>query len=120
MPSILLIDGSKVVTDIVRMRLEMYGYRVYTAQSGEEGLARYAFELPDLVVLEVLMPDIDGYEVCRRLRRLPEGHHLPIIMLTSSDDRRACYEAGVDAYLNKDLDLLDLPNRVKLLLDACH
>lgn len=118
MYSILIVDDSKLVTDIVKMRLEMYGYRVYTAATGEEGLARIAAEQPDLVVLDVQMPGIDGYEVCRRIRESPVLENLPVIMLTSMDDRRAGFEAGVDDYLNKDLDLLDLPNRVKLLLGS--
>lgn len=118
MHSILIVDDSKLVTDIVKMRLEMYGYRVQTAQNGEEGLSKIAEETPDLVVLDVQMPGIDGYEVCRQLRENPTLEDLPIIMLTSMDDRRAGFEAGVDDYLNKDLDLLDLPNRVKLLLGS--
>lgn len=114
--SILIVDDSKLVTDIVKMRLEMHGYEVEVAHNGEEGLRRVRDSLPDLVVLDVQMPGIDGYEVCRRLRAQPALEDLPIIMLTSMDDRRAGFEAGVDDYLNKDLDLLDLPNRVKVLL----
>jgi len=63
------------------------------------------------------MPGIDGYEVCRRLRDDPALDDLRIIMLTSSDDKLAAFEAGVDDYLNKDVDLLNLPNRVKLVLE---
>lgn len=114
---ILVVDDSKLVTDIVRMRLQMYGYDVQLAHSGEEALARIASEVPDLMVLDVQMPGIDGYEVCRRLRDNPALDELRIIMLTSSDDKHAAFEAGVDDYLNKDLDLLNLPNRVKLILE---
>jgi two-component system, OmpR family, response regulator VicR len=113
---ILVVDDSKLVTDIVKMRLEMYGYSVELAHSGEDALAKVADSPPDLMVLDVQMPGIDGYEVCRQLRANPLFEELPIIMLTSMDDKRAGFEAGVDDYLNKDLDLLDLPNRVKLLL----
>lgn len=113
---ILVVDDSKLVTDIVKMRLEMYGYNVELAYNGEEALQKIADAPPDLVVLDVQMPGIDGYEVCRQLRANPLHEELPIIMLTSMDDKRAGFEAGVDDYLNKDLDLLDLPNRVKLLL----
>ena len=113
---ILVVDDSKLVTDIVKMRLEMYGYEVDLAYSGEEALARLQETAPDLMVLDVQMPGIDGYDVCRRVRANPVFEELPIIMLTSMDDKRAGFEAGVDDYLNKDLDLLDLPNRVKLLL----
>jgi DNA-binding response OmpR family regulator len=114
---ILVVDDSKLVTDIVRMRLEMFGYDVRLAHSGEEALAKIAQDVPDLMVLDVQMPGIDGYEVCRRLRDDPALDELRIIMLTSSDDKLAAFEAGVDDYLNKDLDLLSLPNRVKLVLE---
>jgi two-component system response regulator VicR len=114
---ILVVDDSKLVTDIVRMRLEMFGYDVRLAHSGEEALEKIAQDVPDLMVLDVQMPGIDGYEVCRRLRDDPTLDELRIIMLTSSDDKHAAYEAGVDDYLNKDVDLLNLPNRVKLVLE---
>jgi CheY-like chemotaxis protein len=114
---ILVVDDSKLVTDIVKLRLEMYGYDVRLAHSGEEALDRIADEVPDLMVLDVQMPGIDGYEVCRRLRDNPMLDDLRIIMLTSSDDKHAAFEAGVDDYLNKDIDLLNLPNRVKLVLE---
>jgi two-component system response regulator VicR len=114
---ILVVDDSKLVTDIVKMRLEMFGYNVQLAHSGEEALAKVAQEVPDLMVLDVQMPGIDGYEVCRRLRDDPALDDLRIIMLTSSDDKHAAFEAGVDDYLNKDIDLLNLPNRVKLVLE---
>jgi len=114
---ILVVDDSKLVTDIVKLRLEMCGYEVRLAHSGEEALRRIAEEVPDLMVLDVQMPGIDGYEVCRRLRDNPGLDDLRIIMLTSSDDKHAAFEAGVDDYLNKDLDLLNLPNRVKMVLE---
>jgi CheY-like chemotaxis protein len=114
---ILVVDDSRLVTDIVKMRLEMYGYEVQLAYSGEEALAAIAQHVPDLMVLDVQMPGMDGYEVCRRLRDNPQLDELRIIMLTSSDDKHAAFEAGVDDYLNKDVDLLNLPNRVKLVLE---
>lgn len=117
MQKILVVDDSRLVTDIVRMRLEMHGYQVHLAHSGEEALASIAEEVPDLMVLDVQMPGMDGYEVCRMLRENPALDDLRIIMLTSSDDKQAAFEAGVDDYLNKDVDLLNLPNRVKLVLE---
>lgn len=114
---ILVVDDSKLVTDIVKMRLSMYGYQVRLAHSGEDALKAIASEVPDLLVLDVHMPGIDGYEVCRRLRDDPALDDLRIIMLTSSEDKLAAFEAGVDDYLNKDVDLLNLPNRVKLILE---
>ena len=114
---ILVVDDSKLVTDIVKLRLEMFGFQVRLAHSGEDALNAIANEVPDLMVLDVQMPGIDGYEVCRRLRDDPLLDDLRIIMLTSSDDKHAAFEAGVDDYLNKDIDLLNLPNRVKMILE---
>jgi CheY-like chemotaxis protein len=114
---ILVVDDSKLVTDIVKLRLEMFGFQVRLAHSGEDALDAIASEVPDLMVLDVQMPGIDGYEVCRRLRDDPLLDDLRIIMLTSSDDKHAAFEAGVDDYLNKDIDLLNLPNRVKMILE---
>jgi len=114
---ILVVDDSKLVTDIVKMRLEMQGYEVRLAHSGEEALACIDSEVPDLMVLDVQMPGMDGYEVCRRLREDPALDDLRIIMLTSTEDKHAAFEAGVDDYLNKEVDLLNLPNRVKLVLE---
>jgi|APCry1669188910_1035180.scaffolds.fasta_scaffold24588_2 two-component system, OmpR family, response regulator VicR len=114
---ILVVDDSKLVTDIVKLRLEMFGFQVRLAHSGEDALNAIANEVPDLLVLDVQMPGIDGYEVCRRLRDDPLLDDLRIIMLTSSDDKHAAFEAGVDDYLNKDIDLLNLPNRVKMILE---
>lgn len=114
---ILVVDDSKLVTDIVKMRLEMYQYEVRLAHNGEDALRIIEHDVPDLLVLDVHMPGIDGYEVCRRLRDNPQLDDLRIIMLTSSDDKHAAFEAGVDDYLNKDLDLLNLPNRVKMILE---
>jgi two-component system, OmpR family, response regulator VicR len=115
--TILVVDDSKLVTDIVKLRLELCGYVVQLAHSGEAALARIAQQLPDLLVLDIMMPGIDGIEVCRRLRDDPRCDALRIIMLTSSDDKEAAFEAGADDYLNKDIDLLSLPNRVKSILE---
>jgi CheY-like chemotaxis protein len=114
---ILVVDDSRLVIDIVKMRLEMHGYDVRLAASGEEALAAIEQDVPDLMVLDVQMPGMDGYEVCRRLRERPDLDDLRIIMLTSSEDKHAAFEAGVDDYLNKDIDLLNLPNRVRLVLE---
>lgn len=116
---ILVVDDSKLVTDIVAMRLAMYGYDVRLAHSGEEALARIAEDVPDLMVLDVQMPGIDGYEVCRELRRRPAFAQLPILMLTSHDtlaERLKGFEAGADHYLNKPVHPDELHVLVRSLL----
>ncbi len=115
---ILIVDDSQLVKDIVRLRLEALGYQVAMAGSGEEALDEIHRNLPDLMVLDIRMPGIDGYEVCRRLRQdaEPAVRDLPVIALTSMDDTQVGFEAGVDDYLNKDFDLLDLGDRISFLL----
>jgi len=115
---ILLVDDSQLVKDIVRLRLESLGYGVALAGSGEEALDLIRQQPPDLVVLDIRMPGIDGYEVCRRIRQDadPAVRDLPIIALTSMDDTQIGFEVGMDDYLNKDFDLLDLGDRVDFLL----
>ena len=115
---ILMVDDSQLVKDIVRLRLEALGYKVSLASSGEEALEVIHQDPPDLVVLDIRMPGIDGYEVCRRLRQDtdPVIRDIPIIALTSMDDTQEGFEVGMDDYLNKDFDLLDLGERVSFLL----
>ena len=115
---ILMVDDSQLVKDIVKLRLESLGYQVSLASSGEEALDAIHESPPDLIVLDIRMPGIDGYEVCRRLRQDPSPavRDLPIIALTSMDDTQVGFEAGVDDYLNKDFDLLDLGDRISFLL----
>jgi CheY-like chemotaxis protein len=115
---ILMVDDSRLVKDIVRLRLESLGYQVSLASSGEEALEIIHRNPPDLVVLDIRMPGIDGYEVCRRLRQDPDPavRELPVIALTSMDDTQIGFEVGMDDYLNKDFDLLDLGDRVSFLL----
>lgn len=115
---ILVVDDSRLVTDIVKMRLEALGYRVTVATSGEEALEQIRADLPDLMVLDIRLPGIDGYEVCRRLRQDEDRavRELPVIALTSMDDTQVGFEAGMDDYLNKDFDLLDLGERIAFLL----
>lgn len=115
---ILVVDDSRLVTDIVKMRLEAVGYRVSLAHSGEEALEMIHTERPDLLVLDIRLPGIDGYEVCRRLRQDPDPavRDLPVIALTSMDDTSVGFEAGMDDYLNKDFDLLELGNRIAFVL----
>lgn len=115
---ILVVDDSRLVTDIVKLRLEALGYQVSVASSGEEALERIRADPPHLLVLDIRLPGIDGYEVCRRLRRdeNPAVRDLPIIALTSMDDTSVGFEVGMDDYLNKDFDLLELGERVGFLL----
>lgn len=115
---ILVVDDSTLVAEAVKAKLEANNYDVQLAFSGEEALDKVGVEIPDLMILDVYMPGIDGFEVCRRLREKPETQSLPIVMLSSRGnikEKLAGFRVGADDYLVKEFDLLDLPYRVKLV-----
>ncbi|WP_433796526.1 response regulator transcription factor [Actinoplanes sp. CA-252034] len=114
---VLVVDDDPTVSDVVRRYLEEAGCEVRLAADGADGLAAVAAQQPDLVVLDVMMPGIDGLEVCRRLRRhLP---HLPIIMLTAlgeEADRVLGLEVGADDYVTKPFSPRELVLRIRSVL----
>src|SRR4029453_19222067 len=94
------------------------GYTVLSARSGEEALAKVASDRPDLVLLDIVMPRVDGYEVCKRLRNDPGSSYLPVVMITASDqeERVRALEAGADDFIQKPFDQAELLARVHSLL----
>ncbi len=115
---ILVVDDSSLVAEAVKAKLEANNYEVQLAYSGEEALEQIDREIPDLMILDVYMPGIDGFEVCKRLRERKETQSLPIVMLSSRGnikEKLAGFRVGADDYLVKEFDLLDLPYRVKLV-----
>jgi two-component system response regulator MprA len=114
---LLVVDDEPAVRESLRRALEVEGYRVELAQDGADALARIAAEEPDAVVLDVLMPNVDGLTVCRRLR--DQGSRVPVLMLTARDsvgDRVTGLDAGADDYLVKPFALEELLARVRALL----
>ena len=115
-PKILVIDDDRKITALLRRTLVFEGYDVQAAQGGEEGLRIAASWQPDLVLLDVLMPGMDGWEVCRRLRAAGD---IPILMLTARDevlDRVRGLDLGADDYLVKPFALEELLARIRALL----
>jgi DNA-binding response OmpR family regulator len=117
MSRILIIEDETPMRTALADVLEAEGYRVLTAADGESGLHRAVEEKPDLVLLDIMMPKLDGYEVCAELRRL--GHAVPILMLTAKgqvEDRVAGLDVGADDYLVKPFSTEELLARVRALL----
>ncbi len=116
---ILVVDDSRDNLEVLATRLRFRGYIVDTATSGEEALARVAEEPPDLILLDVMMPGLDGYEVARRIRSNPELPFIPIILVTARDstqDKIAGLDAGADDYLTKPINYPELEARVRAML----
>jgi DNA-binding response OmpR family regulator len=116
---ILVVDDEPNVLRMVSYTLQIEGYEVVTAQNGLEALYKVQTETPDLVILDVMMPDMSGVVVCERLRKEPETINLPIIMfsaLSQVSEKVKCLEAGADEYLTKPITPEELVARVKSLL----
>ena len=114
---ILIVDDEEAVRTAVRRALVLAGYDVEMASNGEEALSLLAERAPDAIVLDVLMPGVDGIEVCTRLRAA--GDHTPVLMLTARDavgDRVAGLDAGADDYMVKPFALQELQARLRALL----
>jgi CheY-like chemotaxis protein len=116
---VLIIDDDIDTLKLVGLMLERQGYEISVASNGTIGLTKAAEEKPELILLDVMMPDLDGYEVTRRLREDPTLAHIPIIMFTAKtmvDDKVAGFEAGVDDYLTKPTHPAELTAHVKAVL----
>ncbi|WP_059051704.1 response regulator transcription factor [Paenibacillus senegalimassiliensis] len=114
---ILVIDDDEKITSMLRRGLAFEGYDVSTARNGAEGLSMILSEDPDLIILDVMMPQVDGFEVCRRLRE--GGSTVPVLMLTAKDEvenRVKGLDTGADDYLVKPFALEELLARVRALL----
>ncbi len=119
MNKILVIDDDEAINELVKVNLELFGYSVITAKNGIEGFALVKQELPDLVVLDVMMPEVDGFTVAKRIRENPETKNIPILMLTALgmvQDKVKGFDIGVDDYLVKPFEMDELRVRVRALL----
>ena len=116
---ILVVDDEIESVKLIGLMLQRRGYEIVAARSGAQALEKAQAEKPDLIILDVMMPDMDGYEVCRRLRANPGTATLPIIMFTAKtmiDDKVAGFQAGADDYLTKPVHPEELASRIEAVL----
>jgi DNA-binding response OmpR family regulator len=118
---ILLVEDEKISARLVSSALQNEGYEVTLASNGVEGLKKATQKHPDLVILDVMLPGLDGFEVCQRLKDQPETAETPVLMLSAKDqesDVAAGKKVGADVYLLKSSDLTKILAAVKDLLSA--
>ena len=120
-PSILVVDDDPVVCSLMRATLQRDGFEVIEAGDGAEGCRLYQEHRPDLLLVDVIMPRMDGYELCRELRSRPESAYVPIVVSTSLDDVPSiarAYDAGATDFIPKPVNWLVLNHRVRYILRA--
>ena len=118
-PYVLVMEDEDALATLLQYNLEKEGYRVVVAGDGEEGLVQIDERLPDLVLLDWMLPKVSGIEVCRRIRGRPETRNLPIIMLTArgeETDRVRGLDTGADDYLTKPFSMTELIARIRAVL----
>lgn len=119
MNKILVIDDEQSINELIKINLELVGYKVIQALDGIKGFALAKQELPNLIVLDVMMPEVDGYTVAQRIRQNPETKNIPILMLTALSqlkDKVQGFDIGVDDYLTKPFEMDELRVRIRALL----
>jgi CheY-like chemotaxis protein len=117
--TILVVDDLTDNLILISLALQNNGYKVLTAKSGEEAIKVALIAKPDLVLMDIAMPDVDGLTATRRMRKHPELRHLPVIALTAFETqgfRQAAFEAGFDGYLTKPIDFAKLENLINVFL----
>ncbi len=123
MSKILVIDDDNAINELIKVNLELDGHTVIQALDGIKGFALCKQEIPSLVVLDVMMPEVDGFTVAQRIRKNDETKNIPILMLTALsqiNDKVTGFNIGVDDYLVKPFEMDELKVRVRALLKRTH
>ncbi|MCW5946940.1 MAG: response regulator [Fimbriimonadales bacterium] len=116
---ILVCDDERSIVRLIQVNLERQGWTVVTAYDGKEGLEKIKSEKPHIVVLDVMMPYMDGFEVLKTLRRDPEFQNLPVVMLTAKAQDKDVFEGyhfGADVYLTKPFNPMELVTFIKRII----
>ena len=119
MPKILLIEDNEQNRDVLSRRLQRQGYTIIVAVDGKEGIAMAQSDLPDMILMDLNLPDIDGWEATRRLKAAPETQTIPVMAITAHaipGDRERSLEAGCDDYHPKPMDFPRLLTQIEALL----
>ena len=117
--TILVVDDEQDLLDLIEYNLRQEGYEVILAEDGQEGIQKAREHMPDLVLLDIMMPQMDGIEVCDRMREDPELSHIPIIFLTARSDEKTEIEGlnkGADDFITKPISTSKLVSRIKAVL----
>jgi two-component system alkaline phosphatase synthesis response regulator PhoP len=116
---ILVVDDEIYIVHILDFSLGMEGYEVVTALDGEQALEKMKAEQPDLIVLDIMMPKLDGYEVCKTIKGNPDTAHIPVILLSAKGrnvDQKMGFDVGADDYITKPFSPRKLVERINQLL----
>ena len=119
MNKILVIDDEQAINELIKINLELVGYRVIQALDGIKGFALAKQELPNAIILDVMMPEVDGYTVAQRIRQNPLTKNIPILMLTALSqlkDKVRGFDIGIDDYLVKPFEMEELKVRIRAIL----
>lgn len=117
---ILIVDDERDLIETLTFRLEASGYEVVSAYNGREGLDKAREHAPDLILLDIMMPEMDGYKVCKELRQDIKCKDIPVVMVTAKGqdtDRDMGIEAGANGYLTKPFEANQLLDKIKELLN---
>ncbi len=118
---ILIVEDEAALVDMLKLRLEASGYATLTAYDGIEALAKAKKEKPDLIILDLMLPKIDGYKVCRMLKFDEKYKNIPIIIFTAraqESDKKIGKDVGADAYITKPFEPQTLLTKIKELLEG--
>jgi putative two-component system response regulator len=118
-PKILIVDDNKVNVELLRTQLKPYQYNLEVSYDGEDALSKIAAFPPDLVLLDLMMPKISGFEICRSIKQNKDTQFIPVIVITALqelDDKLKAIELGADDFLVKPINRLELTTRIKSLL----
>lgn len=119
MATILLVDDDPAMLDILTLLLEAEGIQVTGAVDGEEAYQKFQTAMPDLVVTDVMLPKIDGWKLCQKIKTDPDAKHVPVLVVTAKGEQISelmSYESGADAYISKPFRNDDFIKQVKDLL----